>query len=71
MAADGYGGRWGWAPVLVDGGYVGPIAKARKFALPRGNHDVELRDLNGRTLFHERVQAIRGRNTEIQTNPAE
>lgn len=58
------------ASVFVDGGYVGPVAKAKKFPLRPGNHDVELRDLNGHVLFNERVQVIRGRTTEIHTNPA-
>jgi len=53
------------ASVYVDGGYVGPVAKAKKFSLRPGNHDLELRDTDGRTLYHERVQVIRGRTTEI------
>jgi len=56
------------ASVFVDGGYVGPVAKAKKFPLRPGNHDVELRDLNGHVLFHERVQVIRGRTTEVHTS---
>jgi hypothetical protein len=58
------------AGVYVDGGFVGPIAQAKKFPLSPGNHDVELRDLNGHTLFHERVDVIPGRTTEVRTNPA-
>jgi hypothetical protein len=57
------------ASVFVDGGYVGPVAKAKKFPLRPGNHDVELRDLNGHILFDERVQVVPGRTTEIHTNP--
>jgi|SRR5580700_8817717 hypothetical protein len=53
------------ASVFVDGGYVGPVAKAKKFPLRPGRHDVELRDLNGHTLFREQVQIIPGRTTEI------
>jgi hypothetical protein len=49
---------------------VGPVAKAKKFQLQPGAHDLELRDPNGRTLFDERVQVIRGRTTEVHTNPA-
>lgn len=58
------------AAVFVDGGYVGPVAKAKKFPLVPGQHDVELRDLNGQTLFRERVEIMPGRTTEIRTNPA-
>jgi len=32
------------ASVYVEGGYVGPIAKAKNLPLPLGDHDVELRD---------------------------
>jgi|HubBroStandDraft_1064217.scaffolds.fasta_scaffold07888_6 hypothetical protein len=58
------------ASVFVDGGLVGRIAKAKKFPLRPGGHDVELRDLNGRTLFREHVQVIPGRTTEIHTDRA-
>ncbi len=58
------------ASVFVDGGFVGPIAKAKKFSLQPGNHELELRDLNGRTLFQEQVRIIRGHTTEVHTNPA-
>jgi hypothetical protein len=56
--------------VFVGGGYVGPLAKAKRFPLRPGNHDVELRGLNGRTLYDQRVQVIPGQTTEIHTNPA-
>ena len=58
------------ASVFVDGGYVGPIAKAKKFPLWPGAHDVELRNLNGHVLYHQHVQIIPGQTTEIHTNPA-
>jgi len=35
------------ASVYVDGGYVGPVAKAKSLSLRPGNHDVELRDRSG------------------------
>ncbi|MGD0361759.1 MAG: hypothetical protein ABSC93_12870 [Bryobacteraceae bacterium] len=58
------------AGVFVDGGYVGPIAKSKKFHLMPGAHDVELRDPSGRVVYHQHVQIIRGRTTEIDTGQA-
>jgi hypothetical protein len=58
------------ALVYVDGGYVGPVAKAKNLPLPRGNHDVELRGPSGNTLYRESVQVIPGRTTEIHPDLA-
>ena len=54
------------ASLYVDGGYVGPIDKFRKFGLMPGNHDIELRDMAGQTIFKERVQVILNRTVEIR-----
>ncbi len=53
------------ASVYVDGGYVGPVAKAKNLPLQPGIHDVELRDPSGNTFYHESVQVIPGRTIEI------
>ena len=53
------------AAVYVDGGFADKIEKAHKFALRPGTHEVELRDSDGRTLFHERVAVIVGKTTEL------
>ena len=58
------------ALVYVDGGYAGPVAKAKNLPLPRGNHDVELRGPSGNTLYRESVQVIPGRTTEIHPDLA-
>ena len=58
------------ASVYVDGGYVGPIAKAKNLPLQPGNHDVELRDSSGNTLYRESVQVIPGRTIEIHADHA-
>ncbi len=42
------------------------IEKANKFALRPGNHDIELRDSDGRTLFRERVAITVGHTTELK-----
>jgi len=56
------------ASVYVDGGYAGPVAKLKKFSLRPGNHDIALRDSDGRTFYQERVQVIPGKTTEIHAN---
>jgi PEGA domain len=57
------------APIYVDGGYAGVTGKLKHFDLPPGNHDIELRDPSGHTIYQERVQVILGRTTEIRMNP--
>ena len=54
------------ASVYVDGGFADKIDKAKIFALRPGNHDIELRDSDGRTLFRERVQVLVGKTTELK-----
>src|SRR5215471_11733340 len=53
------------ASVYVDGGFADRIEKAKKFALRPGNHNIELRDSDGRTLYKERVAIIVGKTTEL------
>ncbi len=80
----GFYGGWGYGPpegkvkietpdksaaVFVDGGYVGPVAKAKKFDLPPGNHDLELRDPNGQTVYRQEVNIARGHTTEVVAAP--
>jgi hypothetical protein len=54
------------ASVFVDGGFADKVEKAKKFALRPGNHDIELRDSDGRTLYNERVAVIVGKTTELK-----
>jgi hypothetical protein len=54
------------ASVYVDGGFVGRTGKLKNFSLQPGNHDVEVRDLAGRMLFHDRVNVLVGRTVEIK-----
>jgi hypothetical protein len=56
------------ASVYVDGGFADKINKAKKFALRPGNHDIELRDSDGRTLFREKVAVIVGKTTELKVS---
>jgi len=53
--------------VYVDGGYVGPIRKFKTFDLLPGNHDIELRDPASQVIFHERIQVILGKRTDIRS----
>jgi Domain of unknown function (DUF4375) len=53
------------ASVFVDGGFADKLAKAKKYALRPGNHDIELRDSDGRTIYKERVAVIVGKTTEL------
>src|SRR5215469_548625 len=53
------------ASVFIDGGFADKIAKAKKYALRPGNHDIELRDSDGRTIYKERVAVTVGRTTEL------
>jgi hypothetical protein len=49
----------------VDGGFADKVEKAKKFALRPGNHNIELRDSDGRTLYKEQVAVLVGKTTEL------
>jgi hypothetical protein len=53
------------ASVYVDGGFADKVEKAKKFALRPGNHNIELRDSDGRMLFHQLVAVLVGKTTEL------
>jgi len=54
------------AALFVDGGYVGPISKFKRFSLSPGNHDIELRDAYGGHIFDQRVHVIVGKSVEVR-----
>ena len=54
------------ASVYIDGGFADKTAKAKKFALRPGTHNIELRDSDGRKLFQERVAVTVGQTTELK-----
>lgn len=54
------------ASVYVDGGFAGSTAKLKHFSLKSGNHDIEVRNTAGQTLFHDKVQVLPGRTVEIK-----
>jgi len=52
--------------IYVDGGYAGQTNKLKKFPLRPGNHDIEVKDAGGNTIYHERVQVLVGKTAEIK-----
>lgn len=52
--------------LYVDGGYADKIEKNKKIALRPGNHDIELRDSDGRQIFQERVAVMVGKTTKLE-----
>jgi len=56
------------ALVYVDGGYAGTAGKLKHFDLRPGNHDIELRDSSGETLFRERVNVILDKTTDVKVD---
>jgi len=54
------------ALLYVDGGYVGPVNKFKKFDLRPGPHDLEIRDASGNTIYKERVDVLLNKTTEIR-----
>jgi len=54
------------ASVYVDGGFAGSTGKLKHFSLKSGNHDIEVRNSTGQTLFHDKVQVLPGRTVEIK-----
>jgi len=55
------------ASVFVDGGFADKVEKAKKFALRPGNHEIELRDSDGRTLYKQQIAVIVGKTTELRS----
>lgn len=54
------------AQVFVDGGYAGTAHQLKKFALRPGDHQIALRDRDGRTFYQERVAVLLGKTTKIK-----
>jgi len=41
------------------------VKDIHKFSLRPGQHDVTVRDPNGRTMFNQRIEILNGRTTKI------
>lgn len=52
--------------IYVDGGFEGQAADGKKFSLPAGNHEIELRDSKEQTVFKEQVHVIQQKTVEIK-----
>ena len=53
------------AEVYVDGGYAGTVAELKTFRLRPGDHNIELRDRDGRSIYQEHVDVIAGKTTKL------
>jgi hypothetical protein len=58
------------ASIYVDGGYAGVTGKLKHFDLTPGNHEIELRDPSGHTIYQQKVQVLAGQKTEIRVERA-
>jgi hypothetical protein len=56
------------AGLYIDGGYAGKIQDNKKFWLKPGNHDIELRDHDGQTLYQEQVAVTIGHTTKLHVS---
>jgi hypothetical protein len=54
--------------LYIDGGYAAEIRKDKKFTLRPGNHEIELRDRDGQTVYRENVAVIVGKTTKLQVS---
>jgi hypothetical protein len=52
--------------VYIDGGFAAETRKEKKFTLRPGNHDIELRNSDGQTVFEEQVAVMIGKTTKLQ-----
>lgn len=55
--------------IFVDGGYAGLTGKLKKFPLRPGNHTIEVKDRDGRTIFNQRVEVLMGKTTKVYPDP--
>jgi hypothetical protein len=53
------------AALYVDGGYAAKVKDAKKFALRPGNHEIEVRNSDGQTIYKEQVAVLAGHTTKL------
>lgn len=56
------------ANVYIDGGFAANLHDHNKFALRSGNHEIELRDSDGQTIYHENVAVTIGETTKLHVS---
>lgn len=54
------------AQVYVDGAYAGTAQQLGAFALKAGNHNLELRDAAGQSLYNQQVDVIAGKTLKLK-----
>ena len=57
-----------FAEVYIDGGYAGTIKKSKKFALRPGTHEIDLKNSDGVTFYHQRVAVLVGQSTKLRVS---
>src|SRR5262249_38140793 len=56
------------ANVYIDGGFAANLHDHKKFGLRAGNHEIELRNSEGQTIYHERVAVTIGETTKLRVS---
>ena len=56
------------ANVYIDGGFAANLRDHHKFALHAGNHEIELRNSDGQTIYHQRVAVTIGQTTKLHVS---
>lgn len=54
--------------VYIDGGYAAEIRKHKKFTLKPGNHEIELRNSDGQTVYQEQVAVTVGQTVKLHVS---
>jgi hypothetical protein len=53
------------ATVYVDGGYAGTVGELKTFQLRPGDHNLELRDHSGSSIYQDRITVIAGKTLKL------
>lgn len=56
------------ANVYIDGGFAANLRDHHRFAMRPGNHDIQLRDSDGTTIYQERVAVTIGQTTKLRVS---
>jgi len=56
------------ANVYIDGGFAANMRDHHRFAMRPGNHDIELRDSDGQTIYKEHVAVTIGQTTKLRVS---
>ncbi len=57
-----------FAKVYIDGGYAATITKSKKFTLRPGTHEIDLKNSDGVTFYHQRVAVLVGQTTKLRVS---